>query len=236
MKNFLQIFLVLAIFCSCSTPSAIRGKLNRIDNFQQCLIEYLSSIGIIQFTQNNHFDSQESHENCDNLNSYFNLTVQKIYNEIESNFEDALDEKEATCMVEVFRYTKFVEYNVVATSAVQFQPNGLQELKNLRQISKNIFTYATMKCLITKEMVSDLFVDLANKINVSDEEFACIIEYVSERHLMKDIYVGNVDDFLGEQFMDDFGGNNEEVMGRNLDEDALVEGKEFWIFLYFWNV
>lgn len=210
--------LIFLLAISFSSPAAIPSRFQEINDFQHCLIEYLNSIGIIQFTSPS--ISDEYFQDCHDFHNKMNKTVRVMYNLIQQNLIESLDDKdEAICMVDVFRHTKFMEYNVIATAAVQLQPDGFRELKNLVQISKNIFTYATMKCLISKEMVSDLFVDLAHKINVDDEELSCILSYVTDNGLFKDDnFVKDQDEFLSEIFEK----RNEDVE----DEGGLDDVKE----------
>ncbi|XP_070501572.1 uncharacterized protein [Chironomus tepperi] len=216
MTKIFPIFLICLQILNPSSPAVIRPKFQNIQDFQHCLVTYLNTIGIIQFT--NSQNEENSAINCENF--YIDLTssIDNMYKLIRLNLFEALgDDGEAECMDEVFRYTKFMEYNVIATTAVQLQPNGFQELQNLLHISKNIFIYATMKCLISSDMIGELFQHFSTQIQVDDDQFACIVQHVSENQLMEDFIVKNIDEFLNEKFMES--SEESQALAHNLHQN-----------------
>jgi hypothetical protein len=110
------------------------------------------------------------------------------------------DTNEANCLTNAFQQTHFLEYNIIATSAVQMDEDKEAKLDRILAITKNIFIYAAINCLITEDTLMELFRDFSHKINVNDDEFWCVLKETMDRDLIDKVHIDNIAQYWDEKF------------------------------------
>lgn len=218
-------FLLLAI--SFSSPAAIPTEdiAYRI-NLQHCLLDYLDGIGVISYTSQ-HDESQ--FQDCRKYHNELNATMTTMYKVLKYNLEDALENPEETnCLMEVFETSNFLEYNVIGTTAMQLEEDSYDQLERVLSISKGIFVYATVRCLISPQMLNDLFIDFNEKMTLTDGEYDCIREDVFSRNLINDVFIADLDTYFDQKFNENLSEfDNSRVLSAAIDPELNFADKEF---------
>lgn len=143
-------------------------------NFHQCLLSYIAANNIssdLSATRHN-----EEREDCSLLHEAIVETISAIYKDVEKNLNEILENKtEVDCLMESFRFNKFLEINIVLTAAhLTTGANDEHRLEEVFSKSKEIFTIATMKCVMSDQMLMEIFQDFSLKVHVSQEELECV--------------------------------------------------------------
>ncbi|CRL07968.1 CLUMA_CG021214, isoform A [Clunio marinus] len=137
-----------------------------------CIIKYLSDKNI---TLNLNSDS-DNEISCIHQHKDIDRLLQNAYENVEKNLYNSIrNATEADCLINVFRTQKFFEKSILMTT-VYLTPELVEEdkLREVFDISRNIFTFAMTKCLLTDEIVMNIFEDLSVKIQVDVDELNCI--------------------------------------------------------------
>ncbi|KAG5666381.1 hypothetical protein PVAND_014410 [Polypedilum vanderplanki] len=202
---FAKQILIISLLIVFSNAGVIKKELTEIENFHFCLITHLDSINLINFTMNNNVMTQSAKDPkmCENFHDQLFSTISIMYKIMRAELEKAFeDPDEANCLIDVFQKTRFMEYNVIATAAVQFHSNAYKNLKDILDISKNIFIYSTVKCLISEDILFDIFRQLSSRLTVKEDELQCIFDDVKQRQLINasDIFIYDIDEFFNAKF------------------------------------
>lgn len=154
--------------------------------FHQCLLSYMSSSNI-HSELNEAQPNNESSANCDSLKQSISAMVDGVYDDVEKNLNDILENKtEVDCLMETFRINKFLEINIVLTAAhLTTGKNDDDSLKEVFSKSKSIFTFATMKCIFSDQILMDIFEDFSSKVHVNQEELQCVKIHLTKLKLLK---------------------------------------------------
>lgn len=199
MSKIVKILAFLALAISLSSPAAIPvEEISYRVNLQHCLLDYLDEIGVISYTSAH----DESHfQDCQKFHDELNATMTTMYKVLKFNLEDALESPaESECLMDIFQHTKFLEYNVIGTTAMQLEVDSYDQLERVLSISKGIFVYATVRCLISQQMLSEMFVDFSVKMTLTDSEYDCIRREVFDRNLIDHVFITDLDEYFDEKF------------------------------------
>lgn len=143
------------------------GSLQDPSEFSKCLLVYMNG---------NSTQSHKVSKECAEMHEQIRGTIGVIYGQIKKNLNDVLVNKsEVNCLVDTFRHHKFLETNIVMTTA--HLTNGFDQEKLLKEVydkSKMIFTIAAMKCIMSEQMVLEIVADFSTKVKVDGQEFECI--------------------------------------------------------------
>lgn len=173
MKSFQSILLIfncIFVLIDCAAIPASESE----REYHQCLVNFLESENVrTTFAQDETLDCSEYHKLIDE-------TLTSIYKDVEENLYEALtNQTEIECLIESFKENKFLEINIILTSAFMTSANFHRDQLNLVfEESQRIFIFGTIQCLMTENMLVEIFDDFARKVNVTDDEFVCV-----ENHL-----------------------------------------------------
>lgn len=157
---------------------------NQINDYHSCLVSYLSTIGLVEDSL-----KEGTFEKCSEQRKNLNENFILMYNDLQKNLYEVLaNNSEVECLVKSFKQNKFLEANIVMTSAIlTAETFNRTQLNYVFEESKRIFTIAALECLINDQIVMEIFKDFSVKLNVGDDEFVCIEKYLKNFTISKGI-------------------------------------------------
>lgn len=169
MKKLILLVLVLGGLNCAILPE----KLQSTFEFHECLVKYLEAQNIS--TEFVVARSTSEIAGCKQLQSDMEVMIEQILSDVNKNLVKSLtNETEVECLMDVFRTQKFFVINIVLSAAHMTNEAGAPQLVDVFNRSKNIFLFAAMKCLVSEQMLMEIFRDFSAKLNVTDDEFICI--------------------------------------------------------------
>lgn len=177
--NILLLFIFPSIRCA-TIPSTAQN----FPATNSCLVNFLNARNLSISSSDSQYNDGRS-DDCRNFNSDVTALLERTYKSVEKNFKNILsNQTETKCLMETFRSHKFLEINIVMTAAyLSSGEKGADNLRDVFERSRNIFTIAMVKCIMTDQTFIEIFDDFSNKLKVDKVEFECI----------KLIMVGNSD-------------------------------------------
>lgn len=168
--NMLLLIFIILPLANCAL---LQG--NRQIPSQSCLASFL-----IENNISSPFNASENtlDEDCSSIHKKLGDLLEEIYADVEQNLNEKLSIKsEADCLMHSFRKNKFLEINIVLRKAYALSSLSEDE-KEFSEISRKIFTYAIIECLISKTLLMELFDDFSVKVEVDAQELDCIVKYL----------------------------------------------------------
>ena len=174
-SHFSLLCLVFQSVMSLASTAIIRENVD--DNHHECLVDYLSILGLAEGLRD-----ANPLQNCAEYHISLNETLLTVYDELEKNLYEVLaNQSEVECLVQSFKDDKFLEINIVKTSAfITSKDFNQNQLKTVFDQSRNIFVIAAFKCLINDEVVMEIFTDFSLKMNAHDDEFVCVEKFLND--------------------------------------------------------
>lgn len=177
--------MTILVTFTCVLPSIHSASIPESEReYHKCLVAYLETFNIItSFVQ----DEADLAKKCSGYHKSINATLTSVYNDLESNLHETLyNQSEVNCLIKSFKDNKFLEINIIMTSAFTTSENfHRDQLAYVFEKSKRIFTIATVECLMTDNILMEMINDFSAKIKTNDDEFVCIENFLHDLDFKK---------------------------------------------------
>lgn len=186
IKMKLLVLLILPLANCAMIPHAP-------DEYHRCLVSYIRANGISSdFTDEL---NSKINENCEQYHKNIAVLLGEVYNGVEENLKSVFENQtEVQCLMETFRNYKYLEIGIVMHQAYLTSPEPMEKaIAETADRSKVIFTIATMKCIMTNELLMEIMYDFTKKVNVNDDELECIQLLLKELSGVKNKTSGSSD-------------------------------------------